>query len=176
MPEANGFELFNSVNKEFFEVVFTTAYAQYVEKAIKEIGCFGYLLKPFEQQKLRLIFERYSQKADQSKHLKFINGSQNKRTMVHLNDVIFCKAENNYCELHLKNSKYLLSKTLGSLEKRLPKNMFKRVHRSYIVNLNYINHFNKLKNELHLNHENELLENEIPVSAKYKEEIVNLFL
>ncbi len=93
MPEANGFELFKNVNKDSFEVVFVTAYSQFLEKSVNEIGCFGYLQKPLEREKLLKIFERYQEKNIQKKYLKLANTSQSKRTLIKLEDVLFCKAD-----------------------------------------------------------------------------------
>lgn len=177
MPEANGFELFNKVNKDSFELVFVTAYSQFLDKSVNEIGCFGYLQKPLEREKLLKIFERYQEKNIQKKYLKLANTLQNKRILIKLEDVTFCKADDNYCEIYLKNdkTKHILSRTLGDLEKKLPQQLFQRVHRSFIVNMNHVSHFEKDKNLLVINQNGEE-EQKIPVSATYKEAIRNMFL
>lgn len=177
MPEASGFELFNKVNKDSFEVVFVTAYSQFLEKSVNEIGCFGYLQKPLEREKLLKIFERYQEKNIQKKYLKLANTLQNKRTLIKLEDVTFCKADDNYCEIYLKNdkTKHILSRTLGDLEKKLPQQLFQRVHRSFIVNMNHISHFEKDKNLLVINQNGEEIQ-KLPVSATYKEAIRKMFL
>lgn len=177
MPEASGFELFNKVNKDSFEVVFVTAYSQFLEKSVNEIGCFGYLQKPLEREKLLKIFERYQEKNIQKKYLKLANTLQNKRTLIKLEDVTFCKADDNYCEIYLKNdkTKHILSRTLGDLEKKLPQQLFQRVHRSFIVNMNHVSHFEKDKNLLVINQNGEKIQ-KIPVSATYKEAIRKMFL
>ena len=177
MPEANGFELFSKVNKDSFEVVFVTAYSQFLEKSVNEIGCFGYLQKPLEREKLLKIFERYQEKNIQKKYLKLANTLQNKRTLIKLEDVTFCKADDNYCEIYLKNdkTKHILSRTLGDLEKKLPQQLFQRVHRSFIVNMNHVSHFEKDKNLLVINQNGEEKQ-KIPVSAKYKDAIRKMFL
>ncbi len=147
MPEANGFELFNKVNKDSFEVVFVTAYSQFLEKSVNEIGCFGYLQKPLEREKLLKIFERYQEKNIHKKYLKLANTSQSKRTLIKLEDVMFCKADDNYSEIYTTTdkTKHILSRTLGDLEKKLPQQLFQRVHRSYIVNMNHVSYFEKIK-------------------------------
>jgi len=177
MPEANGFELFSKVNKDSFEVVFVTAYSQFLEKSVNEIGCFGYLQKPLEREKLLKIFERYQEKSIQKKYLKLANTLQNKRTLIKLEDVTFCKADDNYCEIYLKNdkTKHILSRTLGDLEKKLPQQLFQRVHRSFIVNMNHVSYFEKDKNLLIINQNGEEIQ-KIPVSATYKDAIRKMYL
>jgi len=176
MPEENGFELFKKVNKETFEVVFTTAYAQYMEQSVNDIGCFGYILKPYDKIKLKTIFERFDQKNIDKKYFKFINSSKNKRMLVQLDDILYCKADNNYCTIFLKDNQFLLSKTLRDIETRLPIEFFRRVHRSFIVNMLHVDFFDKEKNGLVFKHE--ILETDgfIPVSASHKEKIDKLFL
>lgn len=178
MPEANGFELFNNVKKDSFEVVFVTAYAEFIEKSVNEIGCFGYLLKPLEREKLLKIFERYHDKKDDTKYLKFLNTSQNKRILVQLEDILFCQADDNYCEIYMKDekSKHVLSRTLGDLEKKLPSTFFQRTHRSFIVNMNHVSYYETDKNRLVLTHANEIEAHKIPVSATYRSAIRKMFL
>lgn len=178
MPEANGFELFSKVKNDSFEVVFVTAFSEYIEKSVNEIGCFGYLHKPLERDKLVRIFERYNQKATDKKYLKFINTLRNKREMIQLNDILFCKADDNCCYLFMKNgeTKHFITKTLKHLESELPTNNFYKVHRSYIVNINHIDYLENGANKLVLKHTNPLWEQKIPISTKHKEKIKTLFL
>lgn len=112
MPDANGFELFDQVNKESFEVVFTTAFSEYMDASVNEVGCFGYLLKPVSLDKLKRIFDRYFQKNIETKYLKFVHATQNRRILIDIKEIIYCKADNNYCEIYTKDNKYVLSKTL----------------------------------------------------------------
>lgn len=53
------------------------------------------------------------------------------------NEVMFCKAEGSYTEIHLRNgSTFLLSQNIKTVETLLPELPFLRVHPSYVVNLN----------------------------------------
>lgn len=176
MPEANGFELFNKVNKDIFEVVFTTAYAQYMDQSINEIGCFGYLLKPIDGEKLKTIFNRFEQKVIQKKYFKFFNQSKNKRKMVLLEDILYCKAYSSYCIIYLENQKFILSKTLGEIEKILPAHLFMRIHRSYIINKHQIDYYDKEIKAFILKKESEEGTKSIPVSKSYKEKLEMMFV
>ncbi|MFN8430715.1 MAG: LytTR family DNA-binding domain-containing protein [Spirosomataceae bacterium] len=54
-------------------------------------------------------------------------------------DILFLKSHINYTEFLMKsNRKILLSYTMGSFEKRLKAFNFKRVHRSYLVNMEHV--------------------------------------
>lgn len=178
MPEVSGFGLFNRVKRDSFEVVFVTAYAQYIEKAVNEIGCFGYLNKPIERNKLKRIFERLNEKSQDKKYFKFVNSVHKNRVMVDLSEIVYCKAADNYCELFMNDgkTKYLLSKTLKSLEEKLNQSFFHRIHRSFILNVNYVEGLNNDTSQIILNHNHEALLKQLPVSEGYIKKIKEFFL
>lgn len=53
-------------------------------------------------------------------------------------DILYIEADRNYCRIHSKGKIFLLVATLKDIEKKLPKEYFIRVHRSYIINLSQI--------------------------------------
>lgn len=176
MPEANGFELFKHVSKDSFEVVFVTAYSQFIEQSVNEYGCFGYLHKPIEGEKLKRVFERYFELPQSKKYLKFVTGTQNKRVLINLEEVLFCKAENNYTTIYLANQSFLIAKTLKQLEEKLPTHLFTRIHRSYLVNIQKVATYDKEKNILKMQGEDALKSYEIPVSLTNKEKLEQFIL
>lgn len=62
-----------------------------------------------------------------------------------VNDILFCRADDNYTEIHLANSKKLVSKTLKYFETALSGDAFVRIHKSYLVNINAIIRYKKGK-------------------------------
>jgi len=129
MPVENGFMLLDDmVNIEDYQVIFTTAYDQYVLKAFK-YSAIDYLLKPIEIEELIRAVERCAQKLqmkDQDKrlnHLKknlYLNNTETIAlatlegyTFVRCDEIIRCEAKGNYTQLYFKdNSNLLLTKTL----------------------------------------------------------------
>ena len=93
-----------------------------------------------------------------------------KTIYVNMDDILYCKADSNYTEVHLINEqKEMLSKKLKDLEAQTNASFF-RVHNSYLVNINYIKEF--VKNEgLYLVLVNG---NTIPVSRSKKNELQQL--
>ena len=178
MPEANGFELFKQVKSDSFNVVFVTAFSEHIEKAVNEFGCFGYLYKPVERAKLLRIFERFKEKPADKKYFKFINRAHDKRVMIEFNDIVYCKANGNLCELYMNDgkTKHVLTKTLKALEELLPPFGFKRAHRSYIVNMQWVAFHDKNQHHLRLNHNNETWEQCIPISESNRKKFRNMVL
>jgi two-component system LytT family response regulator len=80
-------------------------------------------------------------------------------------EILYLKAQSNYTEVHTSDRKILLSKTLKSMEFQFPKDLFFRVHKSYLINASYVKSYVNSKVESHL-----ILENDtcIPVSKSKK--------
>ncbi|MEZ4796555.1 MAG: LytTR family DNA-binding domain-containing protein [Flavobacteriaceae bacterium] len=186
MPEMDGFQLLSNLSFRDFDLIITTAYDNYAIKAFKE-HAIDYLLKPIDSEDLQKTISRVRKNQHSStlgEEVKkiienFTPKSQPKRLAlpligktiyVNMDDIIYCKADSNYTEVHMVNNyKETLSKKLKELEEQTS-NSFFRVHNSYLVNINYIKEF--VKNEgLYL-----VLENgaTIPVSRTKKTELQEL--
>jgi len=91
--------------------------------------------------------------------------SENK--IINVDQILYCKSDNNYTWFHLKNEeKVLSSKTLKTYEEMLPSNVFFRSHQSYLVNLLHLQTFDKKSNCIILTNGVQL-----PVSLRKKTEL-----
>jgi two-component system LytT family response regulator len=155
MPEITGFELLKHLNKIPL-VIFCTAYEQYALQAF-ETNSIDYLLKPvkkerFEQTviKLRNIKKDHDTskilglldqvaKMSSKKELTSITVRSNNRILFYkLEDIVCFKASDKYVGLILRNGEEKLTdKSLAQLEDDLP-GYFMRVHRSVIINTNFV--------------------------------------
>lgn len=187
MPHKNGFELIKSIKPIHFEVIFTTAHAEFAIDAIK-CSALDYLLKPINYIDLLETINKYESKinkASQNEKLTLLienldtGNSEFKRIafptetgfeFMKTNSILYCEANGNYCIVKcLDGKKITISKTLKYVEELLPTNIFQRIHKSYLVNLNYISRFNK-SNELLV----ELTNGEtLPVAIRKKEDFLN---
>jgi two-component system LytT family response regulator len=190
MPNKNGFQLFKELNKIKFEVIFTTAHSEFAIDAIK-CSALDYLLKPINYIDLFETIKKYDQKlnkASQEEKLRLLlenidTGSsaynrialptENGFELLKTNSILYCEADSNYCKVVcLDGRNIVLSKTLKYIEELLPTSIFQRIHKSYLVNLNYVIRFNKT-NELLV----ELSNGEtLPVSVRKKEEFINAII
>ena len=186
MPEMDGFQLLSQLTFRDFDLIITTAYDNYAIKAFKE-HAVDYLLKPIDSEDLLKTIARVRKNQKQNslgEEVKkiiesFTPNNQPKRLAlqlvgktiyVNMDDILYCKADSNYTEVHLINEqKEMLSKKLKDLEAQTNASFF-RVHNSYLVNINYIKEF--VKNEgLYLVLVNG---NTIPVSRSKKNELQQL--
>jgi two-component system LytT family response regulator len=53
-------------------------------------------------------------------------------------EIIYCKAEGNYTRIYSQNKSILVTKVLKCFESTLPSDVFIRIHKTYIVNLDFI--------------------------------------
>lgn len=190
MPNKNGFQLFKELNKVNFEVIFTTAHSEFAIDAIK-CSALDYLLKPInyidvletikkydnkqnkasQEDKLRLLLENIDTGGAEFNRIAL--PTENGFELLKTNSILYCEADSNYCKIIcLDGRNIVLSKTLKYIEELLPNSIFQRIHKSYLVNLNYVSRFNK-SNELLV----ELVNGEtLPVSVRQKENFINAII
>ncbi len=189
MPEVDGFQLLKKLEYRRFDLVITTAYSQYAIEAFKE-NAVNYLLKPIDPEDLintvnRIKQNRESKKLGQNFETALKNIIQknsferqnrvplalaDKVVMVSVQDIMYCKADGNYTHVFMQNGKkFLLSKTIKNFSESLHSDLFLRVHKSFIVNTNFIEEYTRGDG-------GELLmtnKQKIPVSRTHKEELLH---
>lgn len=179
MPELNGIDLVKNLTiSKLPLIVFVTAFDNYAIRAF-ESNAIDYLLKPFDEerfdktfqkvlkqleltnkQEFSAVFEKYGQffqQIIQPNYAEIITIKDGGRIQLFkTKDLIYIEADGNYISIHTEKSKHLQLETLSNFEKKLNPKTFVRIHRSTIVNLNFIkeiqSHFNGdysviLKNE-----------------------------
>ncbi len=155
MPGMDGFDVIGALESENVSmpaIVFTTAYDQYALRAF-EIHAVDYLLKPFTAERLRSAVQRVRERSmvsDASVHGNghAVNGSGHTTRIVFksrgrilflpVSEIRWIGAEENYVRLCTERETHLLRETMTHLEDRLDPHSFLRVHRSFIVNLQYV--------------------------------------
>ena len=61
-----------------------------------------------------------------------------------VNNIVYCQAEENYCKIFTnRNEVILVARTLKNIEELLPEELFFRIHKSFLVNMNYIKSYSK---------------------------------
>jgi two-component system LytT family response regulator len=164
MPKLSGFEMLELID-DMPEVIFTTAFDQYAIKAF-ELSATDYLMKPFSRKRFKeaidKVMERFSQNKRKNENIiqltenikesadvieRMFIKTGNKIDKVDVNDVVQIIAQDDYVEVVTLDKKYLKKETMNYLEKALPKDLFSRVHRSHIININHINKIEKYGKE-----------------------------
>ncbi len=149
MPRINGFEMLELLDDKP-AVIFTTAYHEHALKAF-EVNAVDFLLKPFSRERFRQAVEKamaavtndagkesvervvdYVQR--ESGFLqRIVVKKQTRIFVIPLEEVIYLQACDDYTEIHTVKESFLKKQTLTFYEQHLPKDLFVRVHRSYLV-------------------------------------------
>ncbi len=146
MPEKNGFDFLEELTHSP-EVIFVTAYDRYAIKAF-ETNALDYILKPVKQERLQQAIEKASKQIEEriarAGNNNLTGNSQvfikdgDKCYFVRIADIFLLESAGNYVKVYFENKKPLLHKSLNLLEEKLPQDMFFRVNRQQMINLNYI--------------------------------------
>jgi len=160
MPELDGFGVLQSLQGRHHvpAVVFITAHDQFALRAF-EVHAVDYLLKPFDRERLVQALDRaretlrHRRTGDADRHLsallqemartrqssvRIAVKAEGRILLVRTEEIDWIEAADNYACLHVGRSRYLLRETLTALEKRLPAEVFVRISRSAIVNLDRV--------------------------------------
>ncbi|WP_298427259.1 LytTR family DNA-binding domain-containing protein [uncultured Kordia sp.] len=186
MPRINGFELLAKLKEIQFQVIFVTAYSEYAIDAFKQ-NAIDYVLKPIDDEDLIIAVNKaitaIQTKNDLENNSRLVNLLTN--TITHSNkiivptpkglsfipeeEVMHLEGYDGYTKIHLINTTILTSSyNLGKFEKLLNPKFFK-CHKSHIVNLEKVRHF---ENEGYL-----VLDTEerIPISKANKKAFLEFF-
>ena len=157
MPELSGIELLQKRPGYLPPaIVFTTAYDQYAIPAF-DFEAVDYLLKPFERERFEKAFKRSLDQVNSSRkndnpsyqtQIKVKTGS--KIDVVRLQDVLYVQSEGAYVRIVTSEKSFLLNEPLYAIEQKLNPDVFARIHRSIIVNLNAVKSIHSLLNGDHV--------------------------
>src|SRR5271155_4941596 len=156
MPGMDGFdiatELCSSKIVPTPHIIFTTAHDQYALRAF-EVHAVDYLLKPFTRERLQSALERArdqrehgragavksTQKKEYTNRLVF--RSKGRIIFLPIADIRWIGAEENYVRICAGKESHMLRNTMANFETKLDPDVFLRVHRSAIVNLQHVKEF-----------------------------------
>jgi DNA-binding LytR/AlgR family response regulator len=145
MPILSGMDLAGLVNL-YTTVVFTTAFPQYALEAFEK-EAFDYLLKPITYERFAKCIHHAKRKGkivakgDYPIREGFFNiKSEVKGRMVKIkfDEVIYIEGAVNYIQIHTTEGKHMTYLTMKDIEGHLPKPLFARIHRSFLINVNYV--------------------------------------
>lgn len=159
MPDGTGFDLLKMIPQKNFEVIFITAHEEFAIKAIK-FSALDYILKPIDPEELRKSVEKAIESVDHkreesqfealntnmqpSQKRRLVLKTQESVHVVDLDKIIRCEADRNYTSFYLvDHKKILVSKTLKDYETLLTGHNFLRVQQSHLINLDYVDRYNK---------------------------------
>jgi two-component system LytT family response regulator len=187
MPYGNGFDMLDKISDITFETVFVTAFGNYAIQALNQSAAY-YLLKPIDIDELiksveKIKKERASDNYTQHARVLLDNvraGAQQKIMLptlqgfeiVDINSILYCEAVDNFTRFHFESGNpQLICRTLKYFEEVLKPHRFLRIHRSHVVNPEYVIRYSKGKGGFVTMKNNQELE----ISPNKKQEFLSLF-
>jgi DNA-binding LytR/AlgR family response regulator len=170
MPVLDGIAFLKTL-KNPPQVIFTTAYKEYAIDAF-DLSAVDYLLKPFSLDRFIIAVDKAIEKlhgqagkiSTQEEAPKedfiFIKADGKIFKILH-RDLLFAEASGNYTKVVTGSKTYLSNITFSSFEDQLPKSVFLRVQRSFIINKTKIAYIEG--NRVFID------KTEIPIGSNYKE-------
>lgn len=148
MPEITGIEFMESLKNSEAKVILTTAYPEYALEGYKH-DVIDYLLKP-------VTFDRFLMAAAKARtrmvHLlpSPCNGhlllkSEYRLYKAEFSSITYIEALGDYLIFYTTTGKIMTLERMKNMENNLPGECFIRIHKSYIVNINCIDYFEKSK-------------------------------
>jgi DNA-binding LytR/AlgR family response regulator len=181
MPQLTGTDFLKTLQNPPL-VIFTTAYPNYAVEGF-ELNALDYLLKPISMDR----FMKASNKAIEQFGLEqgesggsvptpadgsdfFFVKADKKLIKVNYADILYIEGLKDYVIIRMDHDRVITLQTMKSLEEKMPKNMFKRIHRSYIVNTTRINAI--VGNMVEITEKNQA--KHLPIGKNYREELLIL--
>jgi DNA-binding LytR/AlgR family response regulator len=127
-------------------VIVTTAYHQYAVEGF-DLNVTDYLLKPFEFERFLVAVnkirtserERTGEKGEIKDYL-FLN-IQKKKVKILFSEIVYIESQREYIRIVTTKKEWVSKMSTHEIEALLPANLFKRIHRSFIVALNKIDSY-----------------------------------
>lgn len=142
MPQLSGIEFLESLDKAPLTIL-TTAYSEYALEGFR-LHVIDYLLKPFSFQR---FFQAVQKANDLFRSRLLLQKNEEEKTTdiyirqgdaflrINWDEILFVEAMQNYLKLHLDGKVFVIRQTMASLEEMLPKDVFFRIHKSFLVNI-----------------------------------------
>jgi len=165
-------------------IVFATAYDEYAVQAF-ELNAVDYILKPYDENRIQKTLKKIKKiRNNMIQNIPIHPPSHSDRNgkipvnvderiiLLTYENILYLESSEGKCTIQTIGQKYKISEALVTLEKKLNKEQFLRVHRSFIVNLDHINEIEPWFNSTY----NLIMKDssKVPVSRTYVKELKQL--
>lgn len=177
MPQLTGIEFLKSLSNPPL-VIFTTAYPNYAIEGY-ELNIMDYLLKPISFERFMKGVNKALAQLELQTETKEISPAESKeesdfifvkadKKLIKINyrDILYIEGLKDYVIIKLPTSRVITLQTMKSLEAKLPSTIFKRIHRSYIANLDRIDAVIGNMVEIEKKH--------LPIGKNYRDELLEI--
>jgi DNA-binding LytR/AlgR family response regulator len=169
LPDISGIDFIKTI-KNPPAIIMTTAYPDYAVDSFELDTIVDYLVKPFSFDRFLKAVNKAKDRLDSpvktsEEHGEtiFLNVDKTHHKLV-LNTILFIESDRNYITVVTENQKLSYIDSLKNWTKKLPKNQFIQVHKSYIINTKFVD---KISGNIL-----SVKSNKIPIGRTYKQELL----
>lgn len=171
MPGINGIEFAKTIPQKTF-VIFTTAFSEFAIESY-EVDAIDYLIKPVKLERFQKAVDKaetYSkllEKENSNNNIEritddhFFIKADRKIIKIYFNDILFIEGLKDYVVMHTENQKVITAMNIKTIHDQLPKHIFVRVSKSYIISVKRIDSVDN--NTVYIGR------NEIPIGNIYRD-------
>ena len=173
LPDISGMDYIKTIDNPP-AVIITTAYPDYALDSFELPTIIDYLVKPFSFDRFLKAINKAEKSKNNGASTTTVQAENNTEATIFLNidktihqirfnDIKYILSEKNYVTVVTTTKRFSYLESLKNLEIKLPKDLFIRTHKSYIINRNYIN---KISGNMVT-----IAEEKIPIGRTYKNEL-----
>lgn len=144
MEGLDGMRTARIIRKKAYDrpLVFLSASREYVFDAY-DVEAFQYLLKPIDEEKLKRVLQRaVGRMEEKSQEFIVVSRDRQKKKLL-LDDIFYFEIRGRVVEAHRTDGVFCFYEQIGLLERELQGKGFFRCHKSYLVNLTYVDGYNR---------------------------------
>lgn len=123
-------------------LIFISASREYALEAF-EVEAFWYLLKPVDEKKLRMVLQKIIGKTKKEMQEFILVSKERQKKKLFLDNIYYFEIRGRTIDVHGADGIFTYYEQIGNLEKMLQKKSFFRCHKSYLVNLKYVESYTR---------------------------------
>lgn len=140
MDKINGMDVarnIRKIDKNSVEIIFTTSVVEYIQEGY-EVRAYRYLLKPIKFEELKKHILACIEEIQNKKDQYLIIEGKGEIYKIDINNITYVEVQKKDMIVHTVERDYEVKMSLEKIEKELSNYKFFRCHKSFLVNLNYI--------------------------------------
>lgn len=176
MPQLTGIEFLKTLANPPL-TIFTTAYSEYAVEGF-ELDVVDYLLKPISLERFVKAVNKAEERLEANKSANeqaggdeyFFVKADKKLVRVDFDDILYIEGLKDYVIIRMSTGRVITLQTMKSLEMKLPAEVFRRIHRSFIINMKKIKAITGNMVEILEKDQTK----QIPIGKNYRDELLEL--
>ncbi|MDE6975851.1 MAG: LytTR family DNA-binding domain-containing protein [Lachnospiraceae bacterium] len=144
MRELDGIKTAQIFRERAFDkiLIFVSSSREYVFEAY-DVEAFQYLLKPVDDRKLKSVLQKAVLKTESRLQEFIIVSRERQKKKLFLDDIYYFEIKGRMVDAHGPEGIFTYYEQMGKLENKLQDKGFFRCHKSYLVNLKYVDRYNR---------------------------------